>query len=44
LLPNACPDALRTSGRIGLQCESGRIEFRRIEVKVVNSATKVTKM
>jgi 3-keto-disaccharide hydrolase len=31
-LPNARPDAFRSSGRIGLQAETGKIEFRRIEV------------
>lgn len=32
-LANARPDLLRTSGRIGLQCQAGRVEFRRIEIK-----------
>ena len=32
-LANARPDVLRTLGRIGLQSQAGRVEFRRIEIE-----------
>ena len=32
-MPNARPDVSHTSGRIGLQCQVGHVEFRKIEIE-----------